>query len=209
MYQALNHYLSYQGMKYIKPEKAGVLEQEMLTFKAAGQEARKAFTAISKVLEEMIAPFQMERVSNWASQAQLGRPHFWCYFKRPEDREDEVALAIRLYGKTDAFGISCEVSFLERKKSETTLTRQERVLDVPISASLYYQVQKDGESYPVSGSESNRQMLKEQVRAKLVRKVLVKYDVPCSKEQTLEDLTDKLADGFKKLLPYYWATKEA
>lgn len=119
-----------------------------------------------------------------------------------------MALAIRLYGKTDAFGISCEVSFIERKKSEATLSRQERVLDVPIAAPLYYQVQKDGESYPVSGSESSRQMLKEQVRAKLVRKVLVKYDVPFSKEQTLEDLTDKLADGFQKILPYYWATKE-
>ncbi|MCB6560277.1 hypothetical protein LI158_10060, partial [Bifidobacterium longum] len=67
-----------------------------------------------------MAPFKMDRVSNWANQAQICRPHFWCYYRAPEDSLDDVAMAIRLYGQPEKWGISVEVSFVERKKSDTT-----------------------------------------------------------------------------------------
>ena len=203
MLENIKAYLSKQGVKYIKPEKAGPHQEEMEVLKALGQAARKEMQVLSKALEERLAPFKMDRVSNWANQAQICRPHFWCYYRAPEDSLDDVAMAIRLYGQPEDWGISVEVSFVERKKSDTTLAKQHKVLDLPITFPLYYFAQEDGVSHRVEGKEANRQMLKEAVRDGRVRKVLVKYDVPVMASKTMEELVDEIADGFEKLRPYY------
>ena len=203
MLENIKAYLSKQGVKYIKPEKAGPHQEEMEVLKALGQAARKEMQNLSKVLEERLAPFKMDRVSNWANQAQICRPHFWCYYRAPEDSLDDVAMAIRLYGQPKKWGISVEVSFVERKKSDTTLAKQHKVLDLPIAPSLYYFAQEDGVSHRVEGTEENRQMLKAAVRYGRIRKVLVKYDVVVTTSKTMEELVEELADGFEKLKPYY------
>ncbi|MFR3614578.1 MAG: HI_0552 family protein [Streptococcus salivarius] len=203
MLENIKAYLSKQGVKYIKPEKAGPHQEEMEMLKALGQAARKEMQTLSKVLEERLAPFKMDRVSNWANQAQICRPHFWCYYRAPEDSLDDVAMAIRLYGQPEKWGISVEVSFVERKKSETTLAKQHKVLDLPIAPSLYYFAQEDGVSHRVEGTEENRQMLKAAVRDGRIRKVLVKYDVVVTTSKTMEELVEELADGFDKLKAYY------
>lgn len=203
MLEKVQAYLSKQGLKYIKPEKAGPHQEEMVALKALGQAARKEMQVLSKVLEKRLAPFKIDRVSNWANQAQICRPHFWCYYRAPEDSLDDVAMAIRLYGQPEKWGISVEVSFVERKKSDTTLAKQHKVLDLPIVPSLYYFAQEDGVSHRVEGTEANRQMLKEAVEDGRVRKVLVKYDVPMTTSETIEELVEELADGFDKLKPYY------
>ena len=203
MLEKVKAYLSKQGLKYIKPEKAGPHQEEMVALKALGQAARKEMQVLSKVLEKRLAPFKIDRVSNWANQAQICRPHFWCYYRAPEDSLDDVAMAIRLYGQPEKWGISVEVSFVERKKSDTTLAKQHKVLDLPIVPSLYYFAQEDGVSHRVEGTEANRQMLKEAVEDGRVRKVLVKYDVPMTTSETIEELVEELADGFDKLKPYY------
>ena len=177
--------------------------EEMEDLKALGQVARKEMQTLAKLLEERLAPFKMDRVSNWANQAQICRPLFWCYYRAPEDSLDDVAMAIRLYGQPEKWGISVEVSFVERKKSDTTLAKQHKVLDLPIAPSLYYFAQENGVSHRVKGTEENRQMLKEAVRDGRVRKVLVKYDVPVTASETMEELVEELADGFYKLKPYY------
>ena len=203
MLENIKAYLSKQGVKYIKPEKAGPHQEEMEVLKALGQAARKEMQTLSKVLEERLAPFKMNRVSNWANQAQICRPHFWCYYRAPEDSLDDVAMAIRLYGQPKKWGISVEVSFVERKKSDTTLAKQHKVLDLPIAPSLYYFAQEDGVSHRVEGTEENRQMLKAAVRDGRIRKVLVKYDVVVTTSKTMEELVEELADGFDKLKPYF------
>ena len=203
MLENIKAYLSKQGVKYIKPEKAGPHQEEMEVLKALGQAARKEMQNLSKVLEERLAPFKMDRVSNWANQAQICRPHFWCYYRAPEDSLDDVAMAIRLYGQPKKWGISVEVSFVERKKSDTTLAKQHKVLDLPIAPSLYYFAQEDGVSHRVEGTEENRQMLKAAVRDGRIRKVLVKYDVVVTTSKTMEELVEELADGFDKLKAYY------
>ena len=203
MLENIKAYLSKQGVKYIKPEKAGPHQEEMEMLKALGQAARKEMQTLSKVLEERLAPFKMDRVSNWANQAQICRPHFWCYYRAPEDSLDDVAMAICLYGQPEKWGISVEVSFVERKKSDTTLAKQHKVLDLPIAPSLYYFAQEDGVSHRVEGTEENRQMLKAAVRDGRIRKVLVKYDVVVTTSKTMEELVEELADGFDKLKAYY------
>ena len=203
MLENVQAYLSKQGVKYIKPEKAGPHQEEMEVLKALGQAARKEMQNLSKVLEERLAPFKMDRVSNWANQAQICRPHFWCYYRAPEDSLDDVAMAIRLYGQPEKWGISVEVSFVERKKSDTTLAKQHKVLDLPIAPSIYYFAQEDGVSHRIEGTEENRQMLKAAVRDGRIRKVLVKYDVVVTTSKTMEELVEELADGFEKLKPYY------
>ncbi|MGT2930574.1 HI_0552 family protein [Streptococcus dentasini] len=207
MYEKLNAYLAYQGFKYVKPEKAGPLAGEMTELKVLGQGARSEFTGIAKHLADKVAPFEMTRVSNWANQAQVARPHFWCYFKQPQDHPDDVGLAIRLYGQKDDFGISVEVSFVERKKSEDTLSKQNKILTVPIAEPLYYFAQEDGVSHKVEGNEENRSKLQEAVESGTVQKVLVKYDIPIEMESSLDSLTDQLVLGFDRVLPYYDATK--
>lgn len=207
MLEQINDYLAYQGEKYVKPEKAGPLADYMTRLKGLGQDARQEFAQIAKELETRVAPFEMNRVSNWANQAQIIRPHFWAYFRGPMDQEDDVALAIRLYGKQDDFGISVEVSFVERKKSEVTLAKQHRVLDLPIQAPLYYFAQVDGVSQGLAGTETNRQSLKQKIATGQVRKVLVKYDVPINSTLSQEDLLIQLSEGFERLLPYYEVTK--
>ena len=203
MLENVQAYLSKQGVKYIKPEKAGPHKEEMEDLKALGQAARKEMQTLAKLLEERLAPFKMDRVSNWANQAQICRPHFWCYYRAPEDSLDDVAMAIRLYGQPKKWGISVEVSFVERKKSDTTLAKQHKVLDLPIVPSLYYFAQEDGVSHRVEGTEENRQMLKAAVRDGRIRKVLVKYDVVVTTSKTMEELVEELADGFDMLKPYY------
>lgn len=203
MLENVKAYLSKQGVKYIKPEKAGPHQEEMEALKALGQAARKEMQTLSRLIEERLVPFKMDRVSNWANQAQICRPHFWCYYRAPEDSLDDVAMAIRLYGQPEDWGISVEVSFVERKKSDTTLAKQHKVLDLPITYPLYYFAQEDGVSHRVEGTEANRQMLKEAVRDGRVRKVLVKYDVPVTASGTVEELVDEIAGGFEKLKPYY------
>ena len=203
MLENIKAYLSKQGVKYIKPEKAGPHQEEMEVLKALGQAARKEMQTLSKVLEERLAPFKVDRVSNWANQAQICRPHFWCYYRAPEDSLDDVAMAIRLYGQPEKWGISVEVSFVERKKSDTTLAKQHKVLDLPIAPSIYYFAQEDGVSHRIEGTEENRQMLKAAVRDGRIRKVLVKYDVVVTTSKTMEELVEELADGFEKLKPYY------
>ena len=203
MLENVQAYLSKQGVKYIKPEKAGPHQEEMEVLKALGQAARKEMQTLAKLLEERLAPFKMDRVSNWANQAQICRPHFWCYYRAPEDSLDDVAMAIRLYGQPKKWGISVEVSFVERKKSDTTLAKQHKVLDLPIVNPLYYFAQEDGVSHRVEGTEANRQMLKESVRDGRIRKVLVKYDVVVTTSKTMKELVEELADGFETLRPYY------
>ena len=203
MLENIKAYLSKQGVKYLKPEKAGPHQEEMEMLKALGQAARKEMQTLSKVLEERLAPFKMDRVSNWANQAQICRPHFWCYYRTPEDSLDDVAMAIRLYGQPEKWGISVEVSFVERKKSDTTLAKQHKVLDLPIAPSIYYFAQEDGVSHRIEGTEENRQMLKAAVRDGRIRKVLVKYDVVVTTSKTMEELVEELADGFDKLKPYF------
>ena len=203
MLENIKAYLSKQGVKYIKPEKAGPHQEEMEMLKALGQAARKEMQTLSKVLEERLAPFKVDRVSNWANQAQICRPHFWCYYRAPEDSLDDVAMAIRLYGQPEKWGISVEVSFVERKKSDTTLAKQHKVLDLPIAPSLYYFAQEDGVSHRVEGTEENRQMFKAAVRDGRIRKVLVKYDVVVTTSKTMEELVEELANGFDKLKAYY------
>ena len=203
MLENIKAYLSKQGVKYIKPEKAGPHQEEMEVLKALGQAARKEMQTLAKLLEERLAPFKMDRVSNWANQAQICRPLFWCYYRAPEDSLDDVAMAIRLYGQPEKWGISVEVSFVERKKSDTTLAKQHKVLDLAIAPSLYYFAQEDGVSHRVEGTEENRQMLKAAVRDGRIRKVLVKYDVVVTTSKTMEELVEELADGFDKLKAYY------
>ncbi len=209
MLENVQTYLSKQGVKYIKPEKAGPYQEEMEELKELGQAARKEIQTLAKRLEKRLAPFKMDRVSNWANQAQLCRPHFWCYYRAPEDSLDDVAMAIRLYGQAEDWGISVEVSFVERKKSDTTLAKQHKVLDLPIVPSLYYFAQEDGVSHRVEGSEENRQMLKEAVKDGRVRKVLVKYDVPVMDSLTRDDLLDQLIEGFQLISPYYDSCQDA
>ncbi|HEL2163373.1 TPA: hypothetical protein TZR28_000624 [Streptococcus suis] len=207
MLEQCRRYLDYQGIHYCKPEKAGALAGDMIALRNVAQTARKEFQTLSLVLAEHVSPFVPERVSQWMNQAQICRPHFWTYYRLPSASLTDSALAIRLYGKGAEAGISVEVSFIERKKVETSLLQQNRVLNCSIAAPLYYWVQEGQVFYRLDGTEKNRQSLLQAVEAGRIRKVLVKYDVPFRTVASEEELLERLIQGFSLLEPYLKMTK--
>lgn len=202
----IKNYLAYQGEQYRNPEKAGVEKNKMLDLRQKGQEARKAFTHLAECFQARHSDWQLHPTSQWMNQAQRLRPHFWAYLQR-EGQITEPMMALRLYGNQNSWGISLEVSFIERKKDEATLSKQAKVLDVPVVEGIYYSVQQHGESHIVQATEKNRQLLKQGLSSQEIRKVLVKADVPVTDEETLDTVLDELDQTFEKLLPFYQATR--
>ena len=206
MLSKIRDYLDFAGIQYRNPDKAGAEREKMLELRHKGQEARKAFTGLAKAFQVSHPEWQLQHTSQWMNQAQRLRPHFWTYLQR-EGRVTEPMLALRLYGSPSDFGVSLEVSFIERKKDERTLDKQTKVLEVPVVEGIYYLVYSDGESQKMEATEENRQILKEKIAHQEVRKVLVKADVPIIETQSLEVILDKLEEAYERLLPYYQATR--
>ena len=208
MLNTMRDYLAYSGLQYQKPEKAGQDAEKMLYLRSKGQEARKAFTELAKAFQARHPEWILQRSSQWMNQAQRLRPHFWAYLQR-EGEVTEPMLALRLYGSPSDFGVSLEVSFIERKKDERTLDKQAKVLEVPVVEGIYYLVYSDGESQKMEATEENRQVLKEKIAYQEVRKVLVKADVPVTANSSEEEIVKALLKSYDKILPFYLATRKS
>lgn len=207
IFPAIETYLALQGHKYISLDKAEELREMMLDFKQKGQAARAEFSDLVKQFQRFYPKLTLERTSNWMNQAQILRPHFWNYLRGCGD-VTEPMFALRLYGNPKDFGVSLEVSFIERKKDETSLTKQNRVLQVPIAVPVYYLAQINGVSQRFTGTEENRKYLSQQVKTGQVRKVLVKYDVDLAQATSIRQVLDKLQATMTTLIPFYEATRE-
>ena len=207
MLNTMRDYLAYSGLQYQKPEKAGQDAEKMLYLRSKGQEARKAFTELAKAFQARHPEWILQRSSQWMNQAQRLRPHFWAYLQR-EGRVTEPMLALRLYGSPSDFGVSLEVSFIERKKDEQTLDKQAKVLEVPVVDGIYYLVYSNGESHKMEATEENRQILREKLFHQEVRKVLVKVDVPVTANSSEEEIVKALLKSYDKILPFYLATRK-
>ena len=207
MLNTMRDYLAYSGLQYQKPEKAGQDAEKMLYLRSKGQEARKTFTELAKAFQARHPEWILQRSSQWMNQAQRLRPHFWAYLQR-EGEVTEPMLALRLYGSPSDFGVSLEVSFIERKKDERTLDKQAKVLEVPVVEGIYYLVYSDGESQKMEATEENRQVLREKIAHQEVRKVLVKADVPVTANSSEEEIVKALLKSYDKLLPFYLSTRK-
>ena len=207
MLNEIRNYLEFAGLQYRNPDKAGEEREKMLEFRHKGQEARKVFTELAKVFQASHPEWQLQQTSQWMNQAQRLRPHFWAYIQR-EGKVTEPMLALRLYGSPSDFGVSLEVSFIERKKDEQTLEKQTKVLEVPVVEGIYYLAYSDGQSQRWEANEENRRTLVEKIGSQEIRKVLVKADVSFIENQSLEAVLDKLEEAYERLLPYYQATRE-
>jgi len=203
----MRDYLAYSGLQYQKPEKAGQDAEKMLYLRSKGQEARKAFTELAKAFQARHPEWILQRSSQWMNQAQRLRPHFWAYLQR-EGRVTEPMLALRLYGSPSDFGVSLEVSFIERKKDDRTLDKQAKVLEVPVVEGIYYLAYSEGESQKMEATEENRQILREKLFHQEVRKVLVKVDVPVTANSSEEEIVKALLKSYDKLLPFYLSTRK-
>ena len=207
MLNTMRDYLAYSGLQYQKPEKAGQDAEKMLYLRSKGQEARKTFTELAKAFQARHPEWILQRSSQWMNQAQRLRPHFWAYLQR-EGEVSEPMLALRLYGNPSDFGVSLEVSFIERKKDERTLDKQAKVLEVPVVEGIYYLVYSDGESQKMEATEENRQVLRKKISHQEVRKVLVKADVPVTENSSEEEIVEALLKSYDKILPFYLATRK-
>lgn len=206
LFPAIESYLPHQGAKYISPDKAGQLRESMLELRAKGQAARKEFADLVKDFQSLYPKLTLERTSQWMNQAQILRPHFWNYLKGYGEITEPM-FALRLYGTAEDIGVSLEVSFMERKKDEHSLSKQNRVLELPIQPPAYYFAQIDGVSQRFEGTEENRQFLTQQLAVGQVRKVLVKYDIPLSQAASREQVLSQLQEAMTALIPFYEATR--
>ena len=206
MLNKIRDYLDFAGLQYRNPDKAGEEREKMLELRHKGQEARKDFTELDKAFQASHPEWQLQQTSQWMNQAQRLRPHFWVYLQR-EGKVTEPMMALRLYGTSADFGISLEVSFIERKKDEQTLDKQAKVLEVPAIEEIYYLAYSDGQSQRWDANEENRQILRNKLSNQEIRKVLVKADVSFIENQSLEDILEKLEETYERLLPYYQATR--
>ena len=206
LFPAIESYLPHQGAKYISPDKAGQLRESMLELRAKGQAARKEFADLVKDFQSLYPKLTLERTSQWMNQAQILRPHFWNYLKGYGEIAEPM-FALRLYGTAEDFGVSLEVSFMERKKDEHSLSKQNRVLNLPIQSPAYYFAQIDGVSQRFEGTEENRQLLTQQLAVGQVRKVLIKYDIPLSQAASREQVLSQLQEAMTALIPFYEATR--
>ena len=207
MLNKIRDYLDFTGLQYRNPDKAGDEREKMMEFRYKGQEARKAFTELAKAFQASHPEWQLQQTSQWMNQAQRLRPHFWAYLQR-EGEVTEPMLALRLYGSPSDFGVSLEVSFIERKKDERTLDKQAKILEVPVVEGIYYLVYSDGESQKMEATEETRQILREKRSHQEVRKVLVKIDVPVTENSSEEEIVEALLKSYAKILPYYLATRK-
>ena len=206
MLNKIRDYLDFAGLQYRNPDKAGAEREKMLAFRHKGQEARKAFTELANAFQVSHPEWQLQQTSQWMNQAQRLRPHFWAYLQR-EGKVTEPMLALRLYGSSSDFGVSLEVSFIERKKDEQTLEKQTKVLEVPVVEGIYYLVYSDGQSQRWEANGENRRTLREKLRSQEVRKVLVKADVSVTENSSEEDIVENLLKSYDKILPFYLATR--
>ena len=206
MLNKIRDYLDFAGLQYRNPDKAGEEREKMLELRHKGQETRKAFTELAKTFQASHPEWQLQQTSQWMNQAQRLRPHFWVYLQR-DGQVTEPMLALRLYGTSTDFGISLEVSFIERKKDERTLGKQAKVLKVPTVEGVYYLVYSDGQSQRWEANEENRQILRNKLSNQEVRKVLVKIDVPITENSSEEEIVEALLKSYDKILPFYLATR--
>ena len=206
LFPAIESFLTVQGSKYISPDKAGELRETMLDLKARGQAARQEFANLVRDFQALYPKLSLERTSNWLNQAQILRPHFWNYLRGYGDITEPM-FALRLYGTAEDFGVSLEVSFMECKKDEHSLSKQNRVLNLPIQPPAYYFAQIDGVSQRFEATEANRQHLSQEVAAGLVRKVLVKYNVNLSEATSKQQVLSELERAMSALIPFYEATR--
>ena len=207
MLNKIRDYLDFAGLQYRNPDKAGAEREKMLAFRHKGQEARKAFTELTNSFQVSHPEWQLQQTSQWMNQAQRLRPHFWVYLQR-DGQVTEPMMALRLYGTSTDFGISLEVSFIERKKDEQTLEKQTKVLEVPVVEGIYYLAYSDDQSQRWEANEENRCTLREKLRSQEVRKVLVKADVSFIENQSLDVILEQLEEAYDRLFPYYQATRE-
>ena len=206
MLNKIRDYLDFAGLQYRNPDKSGDEREKMLELRHKGQETRKAFTELAKAFQANHPEWQLQQTSQWMNQAQRLRPHFWVYLQR-DGQVTEPMLALRLYGTSTDFGISLEVSFIERKKDERTLGKQAKVLKVPTVEGVYYLVYSDGQSQRWEANEENRQILRNKLSNQEVRKVLVKIDVPITENSSEEEIVEALLKSYDKILPFYLATR--
>ena len=132
-----------QELQYRNPDKAGDEREKMMALRQKVKRLRKAFTELAKAFQASHPEWQLQQTSQWMNQAQRLRPHFWAYLQR-DGQVTEPMMALRLYGTPTNYGISFEVSFIERKKDEQTLDKQAKVLELPAVEGIYYLVYSNG-----------------------------------------------------------------
>ena len=90
----IKDYLIYEGEQYRSPEKAEDAKDRMLSLRKKGQVARKTFTQIAKLFQEMHSDWDLHPTSQWMNQAQRLRPHFGPIYRQMDQFQSQCWLSV-------------------------------------------------------------------------------------------------------------------
>ena len=202
--EKMRHFFRYDKVKYRNPVKFPEVAEEMEQLKKAGQDARQEFTKLTEVFYKNFHTFFMDRVSQWMNQAQVLRPAFWRYFIEEGQDEGNPSFALRLFNEENNLGVYVELSFIERKKNDNSVSLQNKILECePNSNILYVASDFQKNAMVFEGNESNRDKLTRAVKEGEIRKVILRS--PVFLESTKDGIEEELADALKELIPFYKA----
>lgn len=198
----------YAGKKYIDPKKAADQEKKMEEFKQKGQRARKEFQKVVDTVLELNDDFQVDKVNNWINQGQIGDPHFWTFFRSESSTKSEPAIALGIFESEGKMVWSLQVDVLDYLTDDEGIRRQNQVLSVPLTDSLYYHVEDHSGNYFTPENQDSDE-LKRKINTREIKKVQVKYDLGIVEEKNmLFELVEEILEGRELLHPYYEATKK-
>lgn len=202
--EKMSRFFRYDKVKYRNPVKFPEVAKEMEQLKKVGQDARQEFTKLTEVFYTNFHTFFMDRVSQWMNQAQVLRPAFWRYFIEEGQDEGNPCFALRLFYNENKLGVYVELSFIERKKNDHSLSLQNKVLECEPNSNILYvasDFQKNTMAY--EGNESNRDKLTRAVKEGEIRKVILRR--PVFLESIKDGIEEELADALKEIIPFYEA----
>lgn len=194
---------NYKDRQYIDPNKLESNNQrlEMLEFKEKGQEAVEQLFTIVNALKELALPnYEIVTKKRWFNAAQKGFSYFWIEYKKSDyiNSTSSISLFISVEdGYTSPLFLAVEAK--DNKSNDLDYKKHNRLVYKDLNSPDLYlalKYKKDATHYRTDFSQ--KKVIEEYERGN-VEKVRLQLDI----KAPYDNLLTRLAEGVKKLEPYY------
>lgn len=194
---------NYKDRQYIDPNKLESNNQrlEMLEFKEKGQEAvEQLFTIVNELKELALPNYEIVTKKRWFNAAQKGFSYFWIEYKKSDyiNSTSSISLFISVEdGYTSPLFLAVEAK--DNKSNDLDYKKHNRLVYKDLNSPDLYlalKYKKDATHYRTDFSQ--KKVIEEYERGN-VEKVRLQLDI----KAPYDNLLTRLAEGVKKLEPYY------
>ncbi len=209
-FEKISSYLeTYAGEKYVRPEKAGSKENEMLVFKENGQVAREEFDKFREIVPAFLPGYEADPCSKWINQGQIAFPYFWIEFKRRDARAlpHSISVLLNLHPEHEPDGpmiLSFRVEAKDTTCKEAEYQLHNRLIEVnlPPDSGIFYQV--DLIPYRCENFGTDRDKVAKGIESGNIKKVKVAKNIYGPYEQTrTADLIMESVKAAVLMKPFY------